>query len=96
MAHARLAELGCGNVTLRVGDGARGWRDTAPFDKILGTAAAREPPARLLDQLIPGGRLVMPLGDEAAQKICLLEKRTDESVTMLATIPAKFTLLETA
>ncbi len=96
VAQARLAALGHGNVTLRVGDGARGWPDAAPFDRILVTAAASEPPARLLEQLNSGGRIVMPLGDAESQHICLIEKRTDGSVTTLKTIPAKFTLLETA
>jgi protein-L-isoaspartate(D-aspartate) O-methyltransferase len=96
LAQVRMDALGYGNATLRVGDGVRGWADAAPFDKILVTAAAREPPARLLDQLSPGGRLVMPLGDVEAQQICLIEKHVDGNVTTLKTIPAKFTLLETA
>ena len=96
LAQARMDALSYSNVTLRVGDGVRGWEDAGPFDKILVTAAAGEPPARLLDQLRPGGRLVMPLGDADAQKICLIEKHADGTTTTLATIPAKFTLLETA
>ena len=96
LAQARMDALGFSNVTLRVGDGVRGWADAAPFDKILVTGAAREPPARRLDQLSPGGRLVMPLGDVEAQQICLIEKHADGNVTTLKTIPAKFTLLETA
>ena len=96
VAQARLDALGYGNVTLRVGDGVRGWADAAPFDKILVTAAAAAPPARLLEQLSPGGRLVMPLGDAEAQQISLIEKRADGSLATLNTIPAKFTQLETA
>jgi len=95
LAQGRMEALGYGNVSLRVGDGTRGWVDAAPFDRILVTAAASEPPPRLLDQLSPGGHLVMPLGDETAQVICLIEKGADGMVTTLATIPAKFTLLET-
>lgn len=96
LAQERLDALGYSNVTLRVGDGVRGWADAAPFDKILVTAAAGEPPERLMEQLAPGGCLVMPLGDAEAQKICLIKKHGDGGVTTLATIPAKFTQLETA
>ena len=61
-ARARLREIGCDNVTLRVGDGHEGWPEEAPFDAILVTAAPRETPQALLDQLVPGGKLVIPLG----------------------------------
>lgn len=95
IAQDRLGMLGYGNVSLRVGDGARGWPDAAPFDKILVTAAAGEVPERLIDQLRSGGLLVMPLGDEETQQISLLRKHADNSVTTRAIIPAKFTRLET-
>ena len=95
VAQARMDALGCSNVTLRVGDGTRGWAEAAPFNKILVTAAASEPPARLLDHLSPGGRLVMPLGNEEAQHISLIEKHPDGRVTTRKIIPAKFTRLET-
>jgi len=61
-ARARLAAIGCANVTLRVGDGSGGWPEMAPFDAILVTAAPRELPEALLPQLAPGGRLVVPIG----------------------------------
>jgi protein-L-isoaspartate(D-aspartate) O-methyltransferase len=61
-ARARLREIGCANVTVRVGDGHDGWPEEAPFDTILVTAAPRETPQALLDQLAVGGRLVIPLG----------------------------------
>lgn len=94
-ARALLDALGYRNVTLRAGDGVRGWADVAPFDRILVTAAASEPPPRLIEQLRPGGRLVMPLGDKDVQIISLIEKQADGTVTTLRTIPAKFTQLET-
>ncbi len=53
-----LGELGYSNVQVRVGDGALGWPEVAPFDAILVSAAPREVPPALLDQLAPGGRLV--------------------------------------
>jgi len=57
-----LAALGIVDVHLRVGDGANGWPEEAPFDAILVTAAPAEAPQPLLDQLSIGGRLVIPLG----------------------------------
>lgn len=61
-ARTRLAELGCSNVDVRIGDGYRGWPERAPFDAIVLTAAPPELPAALLDQLAEGGRLVAPVG----------------------------------
>lgn len=61
IAQSRMVVLDNENVTLRAGDGSRGWANAAPFDKIIVAAAADEPPDRLLEQLNPGGRLVIPL-----------------------------------
>jgi protein-L-isoaspartate O-methyltransferase len=60
-AQMRLQQLGYATVDIRIGDGSRGWVEHAPYDKILVTAAAEQPPAALLEQLKPGGRLVLPL-----------------------------------
>ncbi len=57
-----LARLGYGRAELRLGDGALGWPEAAPFDAILVAAAPREVPPALLEQLAPGGRLVIPVG----------------------------------
>jgi len=61
-ARQRLAELGYDNVDIRCGDGYLGWQENAPFDGIIVTAAAASIPPALLEQLRPGGRMVIPLG----------------------------------
>lgn len=78
--HASLSEqagrvferLGLVNVTRRVGDGTRGAADVAPFDGIVVTAGAPDVPPPLLAQLSPGGRLVIPVGDEAEQELIVV------------------------
>jgi protein-L-isoaspartate(D-aspartate) O-methyltransferase len=63
-AEARLAALRRHNIVTRHGDGSVGWREQAPFERIIVTAAAAEFPAALLDQLATGGHLVMPIGPQ--------------------------------
>jgi len=65
-ARKTLAQQGYTNVNVRHGDGYRGWPEEAPFDAILVTAAAPRVPQPLLEQLAPGGRLVIPVDDPAA------------------------------
>ena len=94
-AGLRLSTLGYEGISLRVGDGSRGWAEHAPFDRILVTAAAREPPQALLDQLQPGGRMVVPLGPKEVQQLCVLDKLADGSVARRDVLPVRFTQLET-
>ncbi|MHA1528517.1 MAG: protein-L-isoaspartate(D-aspartate) O-methyltransferase [Alphaproteobacteria bacterium] len=70
-ARERVARLGLSNVTIRAGDGTRGWPEQAPFDRILVSAAADDTPTMLLEQLRPGGIMVLPVGqtDEVQQLI---------------------------
>lgn len=79
-ARAILEELGYYNVLIRVGDGTLGWREEAPFDAVLVTAAAPEVPAPLVEQLKPGGRLVIPVGGTTAQVLKSLVKDADGTV----------------
>ena len=65
-----LAAEGYGRIALRTGDGALGWPERAPFDAIIVTAAAPEVPPALLEQLRPGGRMVIPVGEAGASRSC--------------------------
>ena len=64
-----LDRLSCYNVAIRVGDGSYGWKEEAPFDAIITTAAAPQVPQYLLEQLVPGGRLVVPVGGREVQTL---------------------------
>lgn len=81
-------------VAVRVGDGSRGWAEHAPFDAILVTAAAAEPPVALIEQLKPGGRMVVPIGGEDIQQLSLLEKGEGGELTTRGIMPVRFTMLE--
>ena len=92
-ARLRLAALDY-DLEIRVGDGSRGWSDHAPFDRILVTAAAAEPPQALVDQLAPGGRMVIPLGGKEVQQLSLVEKTENGDVQTRGVLPVRFTQLE--
>lgn len=93
-ATARFALLGY-DIKVRVGDGSRGWPEHAPYDAILVTAAASEPPQALIDQLKPGGRLVVPLGSKEQQQLSVLTKKSDGDIETRDIMAVKFTRLET-
>jgi protein-L-isoaspartate(D-aspartate) O-methyltransferase len=76
LARERFEKLGYDNIELRTGDGTRGWPEEAPFDAILAAAGGPEVPAVLLEQLAPGGRLVMPVGSTREQQRLVLVTRT--------------------
>ncbi len=73
-AEERFRRLGLTNIVTRLGDGAAGWSDEAPFDGIIVAAAAPRVPEPLTKQLAPGGRLVIPIGDLASQELVILER----------------------
>jgi protein-L-isoaspartate(D-aspartate) O-methyltransferase len=86
-----LATLGLQNVHLRIGDGARGLPEAAPFDRILVTAAAPEVPPALVAQLAPGGRMVIPVGDAPdVQVLRVVDKGNDGASVSTDLIPVRF------
>lgn len=94
-AGMRLLALGYANVSVRVGDGSRGWAEHAPFDRILVTAASPEPPDPLLDQLSAGGRLVGPLGGKDVQQLSVIDKGSEGEIEIREVLAVRFTQLET-
>ena len=90
-AAERLTTLGYANVEVRIGDGYAGWPEQAPFDGIVVTAAAPRVPQALVDQLKPGGRMVIPVGaSHGAQELLLLVKRADGSVEKKSVLSVRF------
>jgi len=80
-AKSVLQELGYDNVTVKIGDGYHGWSEHAPFDAILVTAAAEHIPEQLIQQLKPGGRLVIPVGKQGQpQSLRILTKGADGEI----------------
>ncbi len=88
-AEATLQRLGCKNVHIKVGDGYKGWPETAPFDAIIVTCAPDKVPQPLVDQLKDDGRMVIPVGDRFAQQLYLLEKKNGQ-LKQSATLPVRF------
>ncbi len=88
-ARKRLAQLGYKNVTVRAGDGYRGWPEYAPFDLIIVAAAPDHVPQPLVDQLAPGGRLVLPVGSYP-QNLVVIEKKKDGEVERKSVAPVMF------
>lgn len=88
-AAGRLSEHGFNNVEFRVGDGSLGWPEAAPFDRIIITAGAPVIPKPLYDQLVEGGRMVLPVGPETDQSLRVVERRGGECLQQPG-IPVRF------
>lgn len=84
-----LARLGYANVETRIGDGYLGWPEAAPFDAIIVTAAPDHIPPALVDQLKPGGRLVIPVGT-LSQELLVVRKAADGSTLNETIVPVRF------
>ena len=90
-ARERLTSLGYDNVSVRAGDGYLGWKEKAPFDAILVTAAATEVPQPLVEQLKPGGIMIIPVGPRSqVQSLRRIQKAEDGSTTNEEVIPVVF------
>jgi len=90
-ASKRLQRLGYDNVTVRNADGFKGWPPRAPFDAIMVTAAPEKIPPPLIDQLAPGGRMIIPVGPTGGtQELMLVTKTEDGEVSKRALAPVRF------
>jgi len=90
-ARLKLNSIGYKNISFRVSDGSGGWLAASPFDCIIVTAGACSIPQKLLDQLRPGGRMVIPVGDPAgAQTLKFIRKSGDEAIDIQDTVPVRF------
>jgi protein-L-isoaspartate(D-aspartate) O-methyltransferase len=87
----RLEKEGYRNISFQVGDGYYGWSEKAPFDAIMVTAAAEQVPQPLVEQLAPGGRLVLPVGERRySQDLILLKKDQDGVISINRLLPVSF------
>ncbi len=90
-AAERLSHLGYNNVTVATGDGYHGLAEEAPFDAIIVTAAAGHVPPPLVEQLKPGGRMIIPVGPVySVQVLILLKKTADGSISTRQLLPVRF------
>jgi protein-L-isoaspartate(D-aspartate) O-methyltransferase len=89
-AEVTLRDLGRTNIHVRAGDGFAGWPEEAPFDRIIVTAAPQEIPRPLIDQLAPGGRLVVPVGAQYETQWVTIVEKTEAGVVERRTIPVQF------
>jgi len=87
-AQSTLNALGYKNIHIRCGDGYVGWPDAAPFDRIIVTAAPDHVPQPLIDQLKPGGKMIIPVGS-MDQDLVLIEK-SQQGIGRRSTIPVRF------
>ena len=86
-----LERLDYGNVSVKIGDGYQGWPEFAPFDAILVTAAPETIPEPLIEQLKPGGRMVIPVGPEyTIQSLQVLEKTAEGETRVTDVLPVRF------
>lgn len=83
-AEKRLSRLGYSNIRFRVDDGSKGWPESAPYDRIVTTAAAGSMPDKLLEQLKPGGIAIAPVGPKTYQELLKIRKDEDGNLTSVS------------
>ena len=79
-AKTRLEAKGFKNIHFLLGDGSLGWPEYAPYDRIIVTAAASDIPKELVDQLSPGGRMIIPVGHRYSQDLLAVDKSSDGNI----------------
>jgi protein-L-isoaspartate(D-aspartate) O-methyltransferase len=90
-AGKRLRELGYANIHTRYADGYYGWPQHGPYDAIVVTAAAGHVPPPLIEQLKPGGRMMIPVGSRfLTQQLLLIEKQADGGIVTRQILPVRF------
>jgi protein-L-isoaspartate(D-aspartate) O-methyltransferase len=90
-AQQRFVQLGYNNITAQVADGYYGWKEYAPFDAIIVTAAASHIPHPLIKQLKPGGRMIIPVGSQfVTQQLLLIEKTNEGELLTRQLLPVRF------
>ena len=93
-ASRRLARQGLSNVEIKVGNGWRGWPEHAPFDKMIVAAAPELIPPSLIQQLKPGGKMMIPCGPPDAQRLMLVDKDAKASVSTREIVAVQFSRLD--
>ncbi|MES9969965.1 MAG: protein-L-isoaspartate(D-aspartate) O-methyltransferase [Candidatus Thiodiazotropha sp.] len=90
-ATTRLKRLGYDNIEVSISDGYYGWQEHAPFDIIIVTAAASHIPPPLIEQLKPGGKMIIPVGSRfMTQQLLLVDKDADKEITVRQILPVRF------
>ena len=93
-AKQRLDALGYNNVFYKIGDGSKGWPEYQPYDRIIVTAAAARIPDPLIEQLKPGGKMIIPIGSSGMQNLTLVEKNENGEIKTKPILPVLFVELK--
>ena len=94
-AEKNIKYQGGKGIEFRIGDGSHGWVEQAPYDRIMVSAAPELIPPLLIDQLKPGGRMVVPAGMADAQQLMVIDKDETERLKTREVMPVRFSPLET-
>lgn len=93
-AQKRLEAKGFSNISFLLGDGSLGWPEHAPYDRIIVTAAASDIPKELIDQLSPGGRMIIPVGSTDSQDLLAIDKSIEGKLEKTALEAVRFVPLK--